>query len=234
VAGIVVVGVAPGLGSAVADKFAREGLPVGLIARRRATLSAARRALSVEALEAPAYIADESDGRALRWALQGLKASLGVPDALVYSPSLATGHRGAKRPALDLEQMRAANVEGVLTAATEVLPWMVERRQGAFFLAEDEPSASASAVSSPHGTIGLRALAGTLASEFQPVGVHLASVATCGHISPGTKFDAEQVAQFYWGIYQEQPQLWRPHYNYTGEWENEDETRGAALLTADG
>ena len=39
--GMIVIGAGPGIGLSVAKRFAREGLPVGVIARSRATVDAA-------------------------------------------------------------------------------------------------------------------------------------------------------------------------------------------------
>ncbi|NUP27298.1 MAG: SDR family NAD(P)-dependent oxidoreductase, partial [Nocardia sp.] len=58
-AGVVIIGAGPGIGLAVARRFAREGMPIAGIARSEATL----RALAAEPLEAPiaTFAADCTD-----------------------------------------------------------------------------------------------------------------------------------------------------------------------------
>jgi NADP-dependent 3-hydroxy acid dehydrogenase YdfG len=215
-AGIVVVGAGPGLGSAVACRFAREGLPVGLIARRRAAIRAVRRALDREAAEVLAYLADVADARALRFALQGVVDKFGVPDAVVYDDSLTHWERKTELPVVTRRRHRALNVMGVVTTAAEVLPLMADRGQGTFLVTGDLPDPSQALLSRSPGWAELRALADILSSDCAPVGVHVAAITICGRVAPGTNLAPESIADYYWRIFREQPEQWRSQYNCTG------------------
>ena len=65
---LILVGVGPGIGTAVARRFAREGFAVGLVARRRETLDAAVAELG-EGVRTWTRTADATDEPTLRAAL---------------------------------------------------------------------------------------------------------------------------------------------------------------------
>lgn len=205
-----------------------EGLPVGLIARGRATLRAARRALGREALEVAAYMADVTDEEALRFALDGVMAKFGVPDVLVYNATLGRPHRIGELAVGDPMQSWEVSVGGAMTAATRVLPLMAERGTGAVFLTGALPRPSPGAVDLSPGQAGLRALAEITAAEYGPAGVHVASVMIRGRVAPGTAFDPQQIAEYHWRLYEQRSERWRPFYDYAGI----DEHGGRDDLTA--
>ncbi|MDT7751156.1 MAG: hypothetical protein QOD96_4818, partial [Pseudonocardiales bacterium] len=67
--GAVIIGAGPGIGLAVARRFAREGLPVALVARTRATVDAVAAAVATAGVRVVALTADVTDEAALRAAL---------------------------------------------------------------------------------------------------------------------------------------------------------------------
>src|SRR5262245_57448655 len=76
----VIIGAGPGIGTAVARRFAAEGYDIGLVARSQATLDAASAAVG----GAVTAVADASDETQLKAALD----ALGVPKVLVYNAGL--------------------------------------------------------------------------------------------------------------------------------------------------
>lgn len=87
----VVVGVShmPGIGFAVAKRFAQEGLAVGMVGRQQDRLDAAVAAIqsAVEGASVACCAADTTDGEAIKAALEQLKAQHGAPECLVYNVS---------------------------------------------------------------------------------------------------------------------------------------------------
>jgi NAD(P)-dependent dehydrogenase (short-subunit alcohol dehydrogenase family) len=84
--GAIVIGAGPGVGTSVARRLAREGLPVGVIARTEATVDDALSALSdYDALGVTADVADEVG---LRDALDEIVDRFGTPELLVYNAAL--------------------------------------------------------------------------------------------------------------------------------------------------
>src|SRR4051794_21534208 len=81
---IIIVGAGPNLGAAIARRFGREGMPVGLISRNEQKLAGLAESLDVENV---AYRpADIRDAEALSGAITSLADELGPVEVLEYSP----------------------------------------------------------------------------------------------------------------------------------------------------
>src|SRR4029079_12082764 len=83
---LVIVGAGPNLGAAVARRFGREGMAVGLIARDRARLDALAAELAATGLAVDVAAADIRDPAALAAAIGELAERLGPVEVLEYSP----------------------------------------------------------------------------------------------------------------------------------------------------
>jgi NAD(P)-dependent dehydrogenase (short-subunit alcohol dehydrogenase family) len=121
-----VVGAGPGVGTAVARRFGREGHPVGLVARDEARLEATTRELAGEGIAAAYAVADVRDVPALRAAIDALEDRLGAPEALCVSPlpDVTTIRPVAETTAEDLADALALGVVGTAAAVGRVLPAM--------------------------------------------------------------------------------------------------------------
>ena len=86
--GAIVIGAGPGIGVSVARRFAREGLPIGVVARSRSTVDAALGALAGTNVDTHGELADAADESALRGALDQIVQRLGLPDVLVYNAAV--------------------------------------------------------------------------------------------------------------------------------------------------
>ena len=126
--GAVVIGAGPGIGAAVARRFAREGMPIALIGRNPGKLA------EMEEATAPVLrlAADAADETALRGALDAAAAEFGVPDAVVYNAALVRPDRIGELSAREHLDAWAVNVGGALTAAARValssIPWSIALR----------------------------------------------------------------------------------------------------------
>src|SRR5215204_1255655 len=83
---IVIVGAGPNLGAAIARRFGREDLSVGLVARNRDKLEAVARDLEQQGITADLEPADIRDATALSAAIAALAERLGPVEVLEYSP----------------------------------------------------------------------------------------------------------------------------------------------------
>jgi short-subunit dehydrogenase len=83
---IVIIGAGPNLGMAVARRFGREGLAVGLVSRTQAKLDGLAAALEGEGITAAGAAADIRDPDALAAAIASLAGRLGDVEVLEYSP----------------------------------------------------------------------------------------------------------------------------------------------------
>src|SRR5262245_7275002 len=112
----VIIGAGPGIGTAVARRFAAEGYDIGLVARSRATLDAARAAVG----NARTALADAADEAELKAALD----ALGTPSVLVYNAGLIRPDRPGELTHTEHQHAYAVNVLGALTAVAHVAPRM--------------------------------------------------------------------------------------------------------------
>ena len=202
---IFIVGAGPGVGTAVARRFGREGFAVGLVARNRSRLDTLVGELEAEGVRAAAATADARRPDELRGAMRELAAQLGPAKVLCFSPLPDVG---LIKPVLDTtpDELRASlelNVVGATAAAGEALPAMRERGRGTLLFTTGggalSPSAdrAASGVTTTAETVYVRMLHDTLAPE----GIHVSHVVIVGPMGPGERHEPAAVAE----------QLWRHH-----------------------
>jgi NAD(P)-dependent dehydrogenase (short-subunit alcohol dehydrogenase family) len=206
VPGGIVIGAGPGIGTAVARRLAREGLPVGVIARSQTTVDRALAALN----GAPKLgrIADATDDAGLRAALDAFVAAHGVPDVLVYNAALIQSDPfGSLDPRAHLDAY-AVNVVGAITAIAHVAPRMAERGTGTIIVTGGMRDAVPGATSLSITKAALRALTELLATEYGPAGVHVATVTVAGAVAPGTAYDPDDIAERYWALHTQPREGW--------------------------
>ncbi|HEY7176910.1 MAG TPA: SDR family oxidoreductase [Micromonosporaceae bacterium] len=86
--GAIVIGAGPGLGAAIAERLAREGLPISLVARDSAGAVAIASPLQDRGVAVLPLEADIIDETALRSAIDRSLHDFGVPDVVVYNAAL--------------------------------------------------------------------------------------------------------------------------------------------------
>src|SRR5689334_2641994 len=103
----VVIGAGPGIGRAVAARFAKEGLPVAVIARSAAAVERVAASLPGRALALTADVADEAG---LRAALDRAAAELGPPAVVVHNAAVIRADAVGELSAAALLDTLAVNV----------------------------------------------------------------------------------------------------------------------------
>src|ERR1700728_416783 len=88
---IAVFGAGPGLGHAVARRYARDGYEVVLVARRRRPLDLLARALTEAGAKTHVITADLADTDAVPVLAEQIRAAVGDLDALYYAPTPEEG-----------------------------------------------------------------------------------------------------------------------------------------------
>jgi NAD(P)-dependent dehydrogenase (short-subunit alcohol dehydrogenase family) len=214
--GAVVIGAGPGIGRSVARRFAREGLPVALLARTRATVDAVAR--EVEALGVPvvALTADTADEDALRTALDTAAAQLGEPDVLVYNAAIIQPDTPGELSVRAHQEAWAVNVVGALNAAAHVAPGMARRGGGTILVTGGMPRTDPRYVSLSLGKAGVRALVSLLDQEYGAAGVHVGTVTVAGPVAPGTAFDPDEIAEHYWRLHTQPRERWETDVLFSG------------------
>ena len=201
---LVVVAAGPGLGRAVALRFAREGTAVGLVARSVDKLDDL--VAEVSAAGAPAVAtaaADVGDESALRSAMAGLRGELGEATALVYNGSAYVEGSVTALPADRLRLAVDVGVVGALVAVQEAAPAMRAAGRGTVLLtgsiAADRASTSAAAVGVAKA--GLRSLARSLHKEVAGDGVRVTTVTIDGVLAGPNALDVDEIADLYWQLH---------------------------------
>ncbi|MDT7566352.1 MAG: hypothetical protein QOG76_4976 [Pseudonocardiales bacterium] len=214
--GAVIIGAGPGIGLAVARRFAREGLPVALVARTRATGDAVAAAVAPAGVRVVALTADVTDEAALRAALDTAAAELGQPDVVVYNAALIRPDTIGELSVRAHQDAWAVNVVGAVNAAAQVAPEMARRGSGTFLITGGMPEPVPGYVSLTLGKAGVRSLVGLLDAEYGPAGVHVASVTVAGAVAPGTAFDPDDIAEYYWRLHTQPRGQWDTELLYSG------------------
>jgi short-subunit dehydrogenase len=134
---IAVFGLGPGLGQAVARRYAREGYAVTLVARRAEPLERLAQDLARAGATAHVITADLADTAAVPRLAEQIRAAAGDLDAFYYAPTPSTGFV----PAANLTPEYAGKFMPLIFYTTlalvrEFLPPMLERGEGAILTAQ--------------------------------------------------------------------------------------------------
>ncbi|KAF3438925.1 hypothetical protein FNV43_RR17200 [Rhamnella rubrinervis] len=196
-----IVGVGPKLGRSIARKFAHEGYTVAILARDLGRLSRfADEIAREEKAQVFAIRIDCSDSRSVREAFEGV-LSLGFVEVLVYNAYHPVSWHPTNFTDIRIdsfEKSLAVSSVGAFHCAQQVLPGMVERGRGTILFSGCSASLNGIAGYSELccGKFALRALSQCLATEFQPLGVHVAHVIIDGVVGPprgGTSSTSSQM-----------------------------------------
>ncbi|MGW6202625.1 SDR family NAD(P)-dependent oxidoreductase [Streptomyces sp. NPDC055089] len=215
-----VIGAGPGIGRSVARRFARQCLPIALIARTARTLAEVTEAVSSLGVPVIALTADSTDETALRAALDSATAEFGLPDVVVYNAAIIQPDTPGQLSAHAQLDAWAVNVVGAITAAAHIAPEMARRGSGSFIITGGMPEPKAQYVSLSLGKAGVRTLVTLLDQEYGPSGVHVAGVTVDGPVAAGTAFDPDDIAEHYWRLHTQPRHQWQRevlHSGRTGE-----------------
>ncbi len=215
-------GVGPGLGAAVARRFAREGYAVALLARSEAGLREVQATLTQTGGRAEVFPADAADAGSVSAAFSRVREELGPPEVLVYNAGAFQMGGILELDPAAFESAWRVNCLGGFLCAREVLPAMLERGRGTLLFSGATASLRGSArfAGLAVGKFGLRALAQSVAREFGPRGIHAAHIIIDGQIDtarvrsmvPGrdaaSMLAPDAIAESYWQLHQQHPSTW--------------------------
>jgi NAD(P)-dependent dehydrogenase (short-subunit alcohol dehydrogenase family) len=197
----VIIGAGPGIGLAVAQKFAAESFAIALIARNADR--AKQLAADANLPNAHVYAADASDTLSLQTAMTATTHDLGPIDVVLYNAAALTM---ATPTALSAEALKAdldVSVVGALTAIQLVVPSMLSRGTGTILFTGGGlalyPSAGVTSLSI--GKAAIRSLAFCCAEEVAPDPIRVGMVTVFGAVEPGTPFDPTKIADAFWELH---------------------------------
>jgi len=228
----VVVGVGKGIGGAVAQKFAKEGFDVAILARNQTYKGADKLTPLKEEIEKGGYgvkvlpvVCDATDEKSVKEAFAQIRKELGEVDCLVYNAGARkfVGEGILETPVSQFLEFWKANCFGAFLVSREVLPHMKKVRSGTILItgATGSLRALAGLSSFAVGKFGLRALAQSMARECSQEGIHVAHIIIDGPVdipiirkfSAGAKTDDDllnphEVANQYWNLYCQEKTTW--------------------------
>jgi NAD(P)-dependent dehydrogenase (short-subunit alcohol dehydrogenase family) len=219
----VVVGVGPGLGASLALRFAKAGMNVALVARNRERVEA----IAVDCCSidhrGSAYAVDATDEASVESLFERITGDLGVPSLVVYNASNFIKRGLLETTAEEFERCwRVCCLGGFLVGRAAVRSMLRHARQGEargtilFTGATASLRGSAQYHNFAVGKFGLRALAQSMAREYQPQGIHVAHVVIDGSIrserETNTARDAllepDAIAETYFQLHRQPRNAW--------------------------
>ncbi|XP_024365403.1 uncharacterized protein [Physcomitrium patens] len=218
---VAVVGVGPGLGAAIARRFARERYIVAILARDLDKLMKLAEEIVEKENEAQvcAIRIDCSDPKSVKEAFEAVN-SLGSVEVLVYNPNTPFPWPPPKFTDITAESFeRSVMVPclGAFHCVQQVIKGMVEREKGTLLFTGATASIRGGAGFSEIacGKFALRALAQSLAREYQPQGIHAAHIIVDGKISsprnqdmPDATMNPDAIAEVYWQVHKQHKSAW--------------------------
>ncbi len=211
---LVVVGAGPGLGTAVAKRFAERGWAVGLIARRAEVLETATQEIGRHDGQVEGAVGDATNAPMLDAAFDDLADAIGVPTVMMYNASLYQPEPALELSADALQRSFDVHVVGALNAARSSVRLMRPARRGTLIFTINclalHPEAVSAAMSIGKGAQHNLAL--SLELELAETGIKVAVVTITAPIKAGTPFDPERIAELYWTVAnQDQERFERDH-----------------------
>jgi short-subunit dehydrogenase len=213
---VVIVGAGPGLGLAIARRFARDGSSIALVARNGQRLASMVEELRDVGGVGHAFVADAADPTELRSALEAVRVALGDPTVLVHHVSVPVVGTPSKVAYEDFSRGLAGGIGALLVAAQVVVPAMRATRRGTILVTGSGLAFNASAAYCGLAVqkAGVRALALSMAHELRPAGIHVATVTVDGLIQPDGYYDPDRIAEEFWALHVEPPDAWRTEIHY--------------------
>ena len=197
-----VIGVGPGLGSALVRKFFAAGYKIIMVARSMEKLKDFAATVSGSEDGIAYYQADVGDRDSIGTAINKILHEQGVPDIIIYNVSVL---RPASPSKIDydtfLEDFKI-NVGGALTTYQKVRPALQEKGEGIFIFTGGGLSLSPfhEFASLGVGKAGLRNLVACMAQENKDSGIMVYTITINGMIEKGTFFDPEKIAEKFYEV----------------------------------
>jgi NAD(P)-dependent dehydrogenase (short-subunit alcohol dehydrogenase family) len=219
---IVVIGLGPGISTAVAEKFGAAGFSVALVGRNPERLASGIESLKVKDIAAAAFPADAGDPAAIRNAIAKARAQFGPITVIHWNAfggreagDLATAGTPAVRGIFDVA------IVGLLAAVQESLPDLKSTNghtgEGAILVTNgafgemsaqmDEYAVSLNAMGVALANAAKDKLVGLLAQRLKGDGIYVGQVMIAGTIkgtpwSNADSIEPSAVAEKFWDLYQ--------------------------------
>jgi short-subunit dehydrogenase len=215
---LLLVGAGPGLGRAVARRFAEGGYRVTLVARSTDGLGQLADTLADTGADIDTISVDAGDPEALGARMSALYGGNGAPGLIVYNAVMGAPDQLLTSSVAHLQAAYAVDVIGAIVVAQVAVPAMRAAGFGTIVVTgggfADHPIPALATVSL--GKAALRSAATMLGADLEPDGIRVATFTIAGQIVAGTSFDPQRIAERYWEIvHSDGP--WQAEFRFTGE-----------------
>jgi NAD(P)-dependent dehydrogenase (short-subunit alcohol dehydrogenase family) len=217
----VVVGVGPGLGAALARRFAAE-YAVALMARTPdllASVAAEIESQGGRALQVPTNVAA---GAEIEAAFASIRRELGEPEVLLYNAAMRPFGRLMETKPSTFENTWRVTTFGAFLCSQQVVPAMLAAHKGTIIFTGATAGIRPFATSAAFGPakFAMRGLAQVMARDLGPQGIHVAYVNVDGAIdTPYIRqrfadlkdedvLKPDAIAETYWHLAHQDPSSW--------------------------
>jgi NAD(P)-dependent dehydrogenase (short-subunit alcohol dehydrogenase family) len=179
----VVVGVGPGLGAALARRFAAE-YAVALIARKADFISQVAAEINAQGGHALPFPANVADAAEIDTAFAAIRTQLGDPDALLYNAAMRPFGRLMETKPSTFENTWRVNAMGAFLCSQQVVAAMLQARHGVILFTGATAGVKPFPTSAAFGPakFAMRGLAQVMARDLGPQGIHVAWINIDGPI----------------------------------------------------
>jgi NAD(P)-dependent dehydrogenase (short-subunit alcohol dehydrogenase family) len=212
-----IVGVGPGLGAALARRFAEGGFAVAVAARDAGRL----RALAQE-IGGRAYACDAADAASVERLFEEVERDLGVPTVAIYNAGAYAPGAVIEIEAAEFERCWRILCLGGFLVGQRAVRGMVGAGRGTILCTGATASlrGGANFANLAVGKFGLRAVAQSMARELGPKGIHVAHVIIDGQIRskryahlekqrpPDGLLDPAAIAETFWHLHTQPRSAW--------------------------
>ena len=215
---LLLVGAGPGLGMAVARRFAEGGYRVTLVARSTDRLGELADTLADTGTQVDTISADAGDPDGLGARISALYRGHGSPGLIVYNAVMGAPDQLLSSSVAHLRAAYAVDVIGAIVVAQVAAPAMRAAGSGTIIVTgggfADHPIPALATVSL--GKAALRSAATMLGADLAADGIRVTTLTIAGQIAAGTSFDPARIAERYWEVvHSDEP--WQAEFRFTGE-----------------
>ena len=214
---LLLVGAGPGLGVALARRFAVGGYRVTLLARSNDKLADLAGSLADTGAEIGTIEADASDPEGLGARLAVLYRAERAPGVIIYNAVMGAPDQLLSVTVDHLQAAYAVDVISAIVVAQVASPAMKAAGFGTMIVTgggfADHPIPTLATVSL--GKAALRSAATMLGADLEPDGIRVATLTIAGQIVAGTAFDPARIAERYWDVVQTDGP-WQAEFRFTG------------------
>lgn len=204
---LLIIGMGPGIAFSVANRFAKQGFEIAMMARRTEKLKEQVDFFQANGYAAHAYAADIANEKHFEQQLKHYVEKHGVPDVMLYNASSFVAGTPLQFSYDQLVTDFKVNVAGAMLASQLLIPEMEKRGFGKCFFTGGGSATNPflEGFSLSIGKAGMRNFVFMLAEECKKSPVHIATVTIHGMVQRGSKYDPDLIAEKYWELYMQLP-----------------------------